>query len=438
MATATTSYGKIQEKGLAMKLTPQMRAKLPAKYFGLPSTRDYPMAVIVGGQAKWDKQHAALAKGRAKQQLERGYIKKTQYSQIIRKADRVLAMKNAKSYRKNTAVRMQKDFDDPEWKTFSRKAIKKRKARKTNPKKYDQETIAKKVLHRIPESTILLFDPRNHRDETYLKMQILESYPKHMKNRVLSNYNKYVDDVYNYLVKKIISKSNPKKRKTKTNPKRYTEHEIYIWRVIHIPPKPSNVNYVSTRFATYKDASKFISQLKNKGIKRIQLEHTLKGLRDDWEKINGEWIKYISNYKRKTRKTRKNTTVPTGSSTGGGYMHAMRGLREGDYSTQRRGKQLHMDYLPVGYSTETGRDVVDTALVAGKPLKRKKRTNPRKKGWFKFGMFAKSGKKLGVRIGHGTKTEADKAGKRFLGKKVNGRIVHRIVVDGPLKNKPMV
>jgi hypothetical protein len=57
------------------------RNKLPAKSFGLPGSRKYPMP---------DKSHAVNAKGRAKQMLERGRISQSSYAKIVAKANRKL------------------------------------------------------------------------------------------------------------------------------------------------------------------------------------------------------------------------------------------------------------------------------------------------------------------------------------------------------------
>ena len=58
------------------------RSQLKKSQFGLPGKRKYPMA---------DKRHAANAKGRAKQQLEKGSLSRTAYNKIVAKANRVLA-----------------------------------------------------------------------------------------------------------------------------------------------------------------------------------------------------------------------------------------------------------------------------------------------------------------------------------------------------------
>lgn len=55
------------------KLTSKQRNKLPKSDFGLPSERKYPMP---------DKSHAAVAKGRAQQQYDRGELTKSQLKRI--------------------------------------------------------------------------------------------------------------------------------------------------------------------------------------------------------------------------------------------------------------------------------------------------------------------------------------------------------------------
>jgi len=63
------------------KLTSKTRKKIPDKDFAGPG-RSYPIE---------DKAHAADAKGRAKQQYERGRISKATLDQIDSKADHKLA-----------------------------------------------------------------------------------------------------------------------------------------------------------------------------------------------------------------------------------------------------------------------------------------------------------------------------------------------------------
>lgn len=63
------------------KLDAAERKELPDSDFGLPDQRKYP---------EQDRSHAAKAKGRAKQMLNRGVISKAQYDKICAKADRKL------------------------------------------------------------------------------------------------------------------------------------------------------------------------------------------------------------------------------------------------------------------------------------------------------------------------------------------------------------
>jgi len=62
-------------------LTAKARKKIPSSKFGLPGSRKYPMA---------DKEHAAVAKGRATQQEKRGNLSPEQKKAVFAKANRVL------------------------------------------------------------------------------------------------------------------------------------------------------------------------------------------------------------------------------------------------------------------------------------------------------------------------------------------------------------
>jgi hypothetical protein len=66
------------------KLKAAKRKKLKKSSFGLPGSRKYPMP---------DKKHAANAKARAKQQLNKGKIGKSTYSKIVSKANKILDKK---------------------------------------------------------------------------------------------------------------------------------------------------------------------------------------------------------------------------------------------------------------------------------------------------------------------------------------------------------
>ena len=66
------------------ELSAARRNNLPKSDFGEPSERKYPMP---------DWQHAANAKSRAKQQLNRGRITRDEYDRIVAKANRVMGRK---------------------------------------------------------------------------------------------------------------------------------------------------------------------------------------------------------------------------------------------------------------------------------------------------------------------------------------------------------
>lgn len=63
-------------------LTARKRKNLPGSAFGLPAERKYPIV---------DPKHAAAAKGRALQQLERDNLTIPQYQQIVSRANAVIA-----------------------------------------------------------------------------------------------------------------------------------------------------------------------------------------------------------------------------------------------------------------------------------------------------------------------------------------------------------
>ena len=80
------------------KLRARQVNRLRKSQFGLPSQRKYPMP---------DRRHAANAKARAKQQLNRGNLSRSQYNKIVAKANRVLkrTAKRKSSSRKRTRSR---------------------------------------------------------------------------------------------------------------------------------------------------------------------------------------------------------------------------------------------------------------------------------------------------------------------------------------------
>jgi hypothetical protein len=63
------------------KLTAETRNNLPASKFGEPGSRKYPMP---------DKSHAANAKARATQQVEKGKLSSSAAARIRAKANRIL------------------------------------------------------------------------------------------------------------------------------------------------------------------------------------------------------------------------------------------------------------------------------------------------------------------------------------------------------------
>lgn len=63
------------------KLTAAKRKKIPAKEFGEPGSRKYPMP---------DRPHAINAKARARQQFEAGNLSNAEFDKITAKADRML------------------------------------------------------------------------------------------------------------------------------------------------------------------------------------------------------------------------------------------------------------------------------------------------------------------------------------------------------------
>lgn len=65
------------------RLTAADERKLPARAFGLPKQRKFPMP---------DRVRAISAKAYAKKGLDQGTLTKRQYAQIVRKADRHLKL----------------------------------------------------------------------------------------------------------------------------------------------------------------------------------------------------------------------------------------------------------------------------------------------------------------------------------------------------------
>jgi len=77
------------------KLTARGRRRLKKSSFGLPGRRAYPMH---------DRSHAANAKARAKQQLNKGRLSRSAYNRIVAKANRKLG-KGGTRKRKSTRRR---------------------------------------------------------------------------------------------------------------------------------------------------------------------------------------------------------------------------------------------------------------------------------------------------------------------------------------------
>lgn len=73
-----------------VRLTAAQRKRLPARVFGLPKQRKYPIN---------DRSHAIAAKGRATEGLRRGWINRQEYSKIVRKADKKLTSTSVKRKR---------------------------------------------------------------------------------------------------------------------------------------------------------------------------------------------------------------------------------------------------------------------------------------------------------------------------------------------------
>lgn len=71
------------------KLTTAQRKAIPKNEYGLPSKKTAGGAGR-GGYPMPDRSHAANAKARAKQQLDKGDLSRAQYNQIVTKANKVL------------------------------------------------------------------------------------------------------------------------------------------------------------------------------------------------------------------------------------------------------------------------------------------------------------------------------------------------------------
>ena len=69
------------------KLTSKSRSKIPSSKFGLPGEKKYPMP---------DKNHAANAKARATQMVEKGKLSESSAEKIRAKANKILGKKGKK------------------------------------------------------------------------------------------------------------------------------------------------------------------------------------------------------------------------------------------------------------------------------------------------------------------------------------------------------
>lgn len=76
-----------KEESTMTKLTTKKRNKLPKSSFGLPSEEKYPMP---------DKSHAANAKARATQMVNKGKLSESQAEKIKAKANKILKNKKGK------------------------------------------------------------------------------------------------------------------------------------------------------------------------------------------------------------------------------------------------------------------------------------------------------------------------------------------------------
>ena len=74
------------------KLTPQKRAKLPSKVFGLPEkARTAEAKKATGNYPMPDRGHAISAKRLARKNKKDGNLTKEEFDRIERKADKVIA-----------------------------------------------------------------------------------------------------------------------------------------------------------------------------------------------------------------------------------------------------------------------------------------------------------------------------------------------------------
>jgi hypothetical protein len=79
------------------ELNAKSRSKIPKKDFGLPGKAKTASAKKESGNYPMeDKKHAVAAKGRAKQQLNKGNLTQSQYNTIVTKANKKLGQSGKK------------------------------------------------------------------------------------------------------------------------------------------------------------------------------------------------------------------------------------------------------------------------------------------------------------------------------------------------------
>lgn len=82
---------KITQNPKPKRLTAAQRKQLPAKAFGIPKERKYPMMIINKmGKPEWSHSHASDAKARAKEEFDKGLMTKATYNRIVKKADKII------------------------------------------------------------------------------------------------------------------------------------------------------------------------------------------------------------------------------------------------------------------------------------------------------------------------------------------------------------
>ncbi len=105
------------------------RKRIPAKWFGLPALRSYPLARMVAGKPTPSPSHARNALARASQQLDRGTLTAVQYAQIVSRAGAVLAEC------KSMATKKKKPMSAAKRREFAERMKRARAAKKKNPAK---------------------------------------------------------------------------------------------------------------------------------------------------------------------------------------------------------------------------------------------------------------------------------------------------------------